>query len=233
MNALQVFAYGDSMVRIIDVEGSPWWVAKEVSAILGYDGAASGTLRILDDDEKGVQRMHTPGGMQDTLCVSESGLYTLIFRSNKPEAKVFRRWVTHEVLPQIRKTGAYSNDTMSLGAAIESMNLAAANIAQVVPAIVELIGTVKAELSQQSKLLPIKTQQERRAVARLCPPKRNMGSTSARLRNQDWARVRYITDLLRDRGLKGGHSDVISYALDLLSERIIADPSTVDAIASK
>ncbi|MBR1602194.1 MAG: hypothetical protein IJ667_02000, partial [Synergistaceae bacterium] len=62
----------------------------------------------LDADEKGVTKCDTPGGMQDMTIVSESGLYTLIMRSNKPEAKRFRKWVTSEVLPSIRKTGSYS-----------------------------------------------------------------------------------------------------------------------------
>ncbi len=91
---------------IIDENGNPWWVAKDACEILehsNYRMAVEG----LDDDERGVRKVYTPGGEQDMIVVTESGLYTLIIRSNKPQAKPFRKWVTSEVLPAIRKTGCY------------------------------------------------------------------------------------------------------------------------------
>ena len=95
-------------LRCLEIDGLPWFVAKDVCQALEIDHTAS-TLRKLDEDEKGVHSIHTLGGPQKMAVVSESGLYALILRSDKPAAKVFRRWVTGEVLPQIRETGSYSS----------------------------------------------------------------------------------------------------------------------------
>ena len=103
------FAFGDNLVRSwLDEDGNPWWLAKDVAEILGYR-MASDMTRNLDDDEKGTHFMRTPGGEQEVSIINESGLYAAILRSNKPEAREFRRWVTHEVLPALRKTGRYSH----------------------------------------------------------------------------------------------------------------------------
>ena len=87
-------------------QGEPWFVAKDVCGCLDLTNAAQ-TLSYLDDDEKGIISNDTPGGKQQMLVISEPGLYSLILRSRKPEAKAFKRWVTHEILPSIRKTGHY------------------------------------------------------------------------------------------------------------------------------
>lgn len=93
-------------LRVIPTEDglSFWAVAKDACAILGLDNVAQAISR-LDEDEKGVTFDDTPGGKQQVSTVSESGLYALVIRSNKPEAKAFRKWITAEVLPQIRRTG--------------------------------------------------------------------------------------------------------------------------------
>jgi prophage antirepressor-like protein len=91
---------------LTDEDGAPWWFADEVCAALGLSHLQA--LSRLDDDEKGIRITDTPGGPQRKATINESGLYSLILRSRKPEAKRFKRWVTHEVLPQIRKTGAYT-----------------------------------------------------------------------------------------------------------------------------
>lgn len=84
----------------------PWFVASDVCAVLDYRDAFN-AVRILDADEKGTHNMSTPGGEQRVTIISESGLYALVLRSRKPEARQFRKWVTAEVLPAIRKTGRY------------------------------------------------------------------------------------------------------------------------------
>lgn len=94
-------------VRTTTLAGEPWFVAADVCTVLDIAHSAS-SLRLLDDDEKGVQSVHTPGGDQQMTTVNEPGLYSLILRSRKPEAKAFKRWITHDVLPQIRKTGSYA-----------------------------------------------------------------------------------------------------------------------------
>ncbi|GHV90409.1 hypothetical protein AGMMS50268_09120 [Spirochaetia bacterium] len=111
MNELMSFIFRDMSVRITDQNGDPWFVAKDVCDVLGL-GNAREALRNLDDDEVGSVRLTdgtSPlGGNPNMNIINESGLYNLIFRSNKPEAKAFRKWVTSVVLPSIRKTGSYS-----------------------------------------------------------------------------------------------------------------------------
>ena len=106
MNELKIFHYQNSEVRTIEQNGEPWFVLKDVCGILGIRNTAD-TYNRLDDDEKGVGQIDTLGGMQIVNIVNESGLYNVILRSDKPEAKPFRKWVTSEVLPTIRKHGAY------------------------------------------------------------------------------------------------------------------------------
>ena len=101
------FDFKGSSVRVVMVDGEPWFVAKDVCDILGL-GNVSWALNSLDSDEKGITRSDTLGGSQSLLTVNESGLYALIFKSKKPQAKAFQKWVTSVVLPSIRKTGGYS-----------------------------------------------------------------------------------------------------------------------------
>ena len=96
-------------VRTATINGEPWFVANDVCAILEIDRTQT---RRLDDDEKGVYLIHTLGGDQKMSIVNEFGLYSLILRSRKPEAKAFRRWITHEVIPAIRKHGMYATTSM-------------------------------------------------------------------------------------------------------------------------
>ncbi len=105
--AMQVFHYDDDdAFRVIDVNGEPWFVLSDVCSKIGVTHTGSAN-RSLDDDEKGVLSMHTPGGMQKISVINESGLYSLILTSRKKEAKRFKKWITSEVLPSIRKTGSY------------------------------------------------------------------------------------------------------------------------------
>jgi len=106
-NEIQVFNFNQNEVRItVDENGCPWWVAKDVCKVLGLDNS-SRAISVFEDYEKGVTISNTLGGKQEVTTVSESGLYKLIFKSRKPEAKAFQQWVFETVLPQIRKTGSY------------------------------------------------------------------------------------------------------------------------------
>lgn len=107
MNEMIPFTYEDTPVRVLTINEAPWWVAADVATPLALANIRS-SLALLDDDEKGVHTVDTPSGAQQMVIISEAGLYSLILRSRKPEAKAFKRWVTHEVLPAIRKTGNYS-----------------------------------------------------------------------------------------------------------------------------
>lgn len=106
MKDIQIFRYEDNDVRTMEINGEPWFVLKDVCVVLGL-GTVSKVADRLDADEKGMNQIHTPGGMQDVTVINESGLYNVILRSDKPEAKPFRKWVTSEVLPSIRKNGGY------------------------------------------------------------------------------------------------------------------------------
>lgn len=111
MNELQVFTYQSSDVRTVMRGGEPWFVLADVCRVLSIANSKNVFAR-LDDDEKGVHEMDTPGGKQKMSIINESGLYNVILRSDKPEAKPFRKWVTSQVLPSIRKTGAYSTNAL-------------------------------------------------------------------------------------------------------------------------
>lgn len=106
MLEVQNFNFNNTAIRVIAFEQEPWFVAADVAKILGYSSSTAMT-RTLEDDEKGVHNLHTPGGEQATTIINEPGLYSAILRSRRPEAKQFKRWVTHEVLPAIRKHGGY------------------------------------------------------------------------------------------------------------------------------
>jgi prophage antirepressor-like protein len=113
MSNLSVFSFEKSPVRTVLVSGAPWFSSADVGKILQLSNIRA-SVALLDDDEKGVNTIDTPGGKQEISIVSESGLYALIFKSRRPEAKKFRRWVTSEVLPAIRKTGSYSAATLNI-----------------------------------------------------------------------------------------------------------------------
>lgn len=100
------FNFNGLAVRTISINNSPWFVAKDVCDVLEHSNVSKACAN-LDDDEKGITKSYTLGGVQELLTINESGLYALILRSNKPNAKAFRKWVTSEVLPAIRQTGKY------------------------------------------------------------------------------------------------------------------------------
>ncbi len=106
-NSIIPFAFESQPVRVIDRDGDLWFVANDVCDVLQITDAAQAVDR-LDDEERGRYNVPTPSGDQVMRCINESGLYSLILTSRKPAAKRFKRWVTAEVLPAIRKTGSYS-----------------------------------------------------------------------------------------------------------------------------
>jgi len=107
---IKVFANQEfGQVRVVEKDGGPWFVAVDVCKALDIGNSRMAVSR-LDDDEKGVISTDTPGGMQTVTIINEPGLYTLVLGSRKPEAKQFKRWITHEVIPSIRKHGAYATD---------------------------------------------------------------------------------------------------------------------------
>lgn len=113
MNDLQFYQnpqFGE--IRIVSIEGEPWFVGKDVAAILGYSNARDALAKHVFEEDKGVAKCDTPGGSQNVAIINESGLYSLILSSKLPTAKEFKRWVTSEVLPSIRKHNAYMTPDM-------------------------------------------------------------------------------------------------------------------------
>lgn len=109
MNELKIFESEEfGKVRIIMVEGEPWFVAKDVATALGYKNTNVAIQDNVDEEDKGVAKVTTRGGKQDAIIINESGLYALIFGSKLKSAKRFKHWVTSDVLPSIRKMGGYS-----------------------------------------------------------------------------------------------------------------------------
>lgn len=106
MTDLTLYNFEQMPVRVLVRDGDPWFIATDVAQLLGYRDAHN-AVRMLDDDEKGTHIVSTLGGDQEQIIISESGLYAAILKSRRPEAKRFRRWVTGEVLPAIRRTGRY------------------------------------------------------------------------------------------------------------------------------
>ncbi|WP_312293277.1 BRO-N domain-containing protein [Atlantibacter hermannii] len=126
-------------IRAVMVDGNPWFVATDVCNAIGIKHSAS-AMRALDEDEKGVHSMHTPGGHQDFTIISESGLYTLILRCRDAVTPGtipyrFRKWVTSEVLPQIRRTGRYVREELSPADKAQKV------VASFMPAILEAMKT--------------------------------------------------------------------------------------------
>lgn len=107
MSDIELFNYESQAIRVSVVDGEPWWVAKDVCDVLGIANP-SDALRGLDEDERNTLVIAEGNrGNPNVGAVNEPGLYSLILRSRKPEAKAFKRWITHEVLPTIRRTGGY------------------------------------------------------------------------------------------------------------------------------
>lgn len=110
MNNIQIFKYENNDVRTVEMNGEPWFVGNDVAAALGYGkgkSLANAVTNHVDSEDKGVTELMTPGGKQNVTIINESGLYSLILSSKLPTAKQFKRWVTSEVLPSIRKNGGY------------------------------------------------------------------------------------------------------------------------------
>lgn len=111
MNELKIFNNDEfGRIRAVEQNGEPWFVGKDVAEALGYSNARDAISKHIDVEDKGVAKCDTPSGAQDMTIINESGLYSLVMSSKLPTAKKFKRWVTSEVIPSIRKHGAYLTD---------------------------------------------------------------------------------------------------------------------------
>ncbi len=111
MNEMQVFNNPEfGQLRTVLIDDTPWAVGKDVASALGYKDTAKAVKMHVDDEDKGVGDLSTPGGTQKINIINESGMYSLILSSKLPSAKRFKRWITSEVLPAIRRTGSYTKE---------------------------------------------------------------------------------------------------------------------------
>ena len=137
MNELQVFRNQEfGSVRTLVINNEPWFVGKDVARALGYADTKKAVQRHVDDEDKGRDETPTPGGTQNMVIINESGLYSLVLSSKLPSAKKFKRWVTSEVLPALRKTGNYqikelSGQELMAKALIEAQSVLAAKDKQI------------------------------------------------------------------------------------------------------
>ena len=112
MNKISTFNNPEfGAVRTTAINDEPYFVGKDVAVVLGYSNPRKAIIDHVDEDDKGVTKCDTLGGTQELTVINESGLYSLILSSKLPTAKKFKRWITHDVIPAIRKTGGYVNDT--------------------------------------------------------------------------------------------------------------------------
>lgn len=110
MNELMIFSNPEfGNIRTMERDGAPWFVGKDVAAALGYKDATKAARERVDTEDRGVAKMDTPSGQQEMTIINESGIYALVLGSKLPTAKKFKRWVTSEVIPSIRKHGGYIN----------------------------------------------------------------------------------------------------------------------------
>lgn len=113
MNDIQIFSNEQfGQVRVITKDGEPWFVAKDIANILGYSSSRKAIYDHVYTEDKGVTKCDTLGGSQELTTINESGLYSLIFGSKMESAAKFKRWVTSDVLPSIRKHGMYATDEL-------------------------------------------------------------------------------------------------------------------------
>ncbi|OTP27765.1 phage antirepressor KilAC domain-containing protein [Enterococcus mundtii] len=118
MNTPQIFNFEQNEIRTVLVNDDPYFVGKDVAEVLGYSNTQKAILNHVDEEDKGVTKWDTLGGKQNMTIINESGLYSLILKSKLPNARKFKRWVTSEVLPTIRKTGSYTNVPQSFAQAL-------------------------------------------------------------------------------------------------------------------
>lgn len=109
MNKIKIFSSPEfGMIRTTEIDGEPWLVGRDVARILGYANPNDALAKHVDEEDKGVAKCDTPGGVQELTAINESGLYSLVLSSKLPNAKQFKRWITADVIPSIRKHGAYA-----------------------------------------------------------------------------------------------------------------------------
>ena len=124
MSDLQIFNFNNKEIRTLAIEGEPYFVGKDVADILGYQNGSRDINRHVDEEDRHKAMIFDGNQYKETITINESGLYSLILSSKLPKAKEFKHWVTHEVLPAIRKHGAYMTDAKAAAIVTDKGSLA-------------------------------------------------------------------------------------------------------------
>lgn len=183
MNNLTVWNYSNSEVRTVMIDNEPWWVLKDVCAVLEMTTKHL-TDRLEEDEVKLIPLTDSLGRQQNTTVINESGLYSVILRSDKPQAKPFRKWVTSEVLPSIRKHGAYMTQ--------ETLEAAILN-----PDYLIKLATILKEEKDRRQALEIENAQQKQIIGELKP---RADYTDRILSNKGLVT---ITQIAKDYGMSG------------------------------
>lgn len=192
-NELKIFenpAFGS--IRTVEMNGTPYFVGKDVAEVLGYSNPQKAIRDHVDDEDRGVNEMDTPGGKQNIAVINESGLYSLILSSKLPKAKEFKRWVTSEVLPAIRKYKVYALE--------ELMND---------PDFVIRAFTALKEEKEKNRSLETAVKVQRQQIAELKPKADYMDTI---LKNKS---LMTITQIAKDYGMSGKKMNKLLHELDI------------------
>lgn len=194
MNDLQIFENPEfGQVRTVEIDGTPWLVGKDVAVALGYKEPTKAVRDKVDPEDRGVSKMDTPSGEQDMLIINESGLYSLILSSKMPKAKAFKRWVTSEVLPALRKNGVYETvkaqqHIEQLEATNDRLTVAIQSVSQAKDQLAEIIDTrdqfIKIRDKSKSRFVQAKAD-----YSRDCDSLRQAESLVQRAQNQLDSRI--------------------------------------------
>lgn len=207
MRSIQIFnnpEFGD--IRTVDLNGEPWFVGKDIAAALGYGegkSLANAVANHVDDVDKGVTEMMTPGGMQKMVIVNESGVYSLIFGSKLEGAVRFKRWVTSEVLPTLRKTGSYTMPKLSKE--MQALFLLDQRTVQQDARLTALENTMTVDYGQQQTLkkavgrVVVEALGGKTAPAYIDPHVRGKLFSECNRDVQDWFRVNSVCNVPRKR----------------------------------
>lgn len=193
MANIQIFTspeFGD--IRTVDQNGEPWFVGKDVAAALGYGNPQKAIRDHVDEQDRGVNEMDTPGGKQPIAIINESGLYSLIFGSKLEGAVRFKRWVTSEVLPALRKTGSYMMPKLSKE--MQALFMLDNRTQRQEERLAALENTMTVDYNQQRVL--------RKAISRAVIGALGGEDTPAYIDNhdvQDWFRVNSVGNIPRKR----------------------------------
>lgn len=195
MNDIQIFQNDEfGTIRTVEIEGEPWFVGKDVAEILGYKDTSDAIKKHVDNEDKLTRRFADSGQNRDMYIINESGLYSLIMSSKLSTAKKFKRWVTSEVLPAIRKHGAYMTPKT-----IEEVLLNPDTIIQ--------LATNWKEEQEKRKVLEIETAQQKQIIGELKP---KADYTDYILKNKS---LMAITQIAKDYGMSGQAMNELLHSL--------------------